>query len=61
MTKAELIKKTEYTEKDLIGLALQIADNWARKNRNDAEDNEAFDHYDDLHKAFEAIRNELNG
>ena len=61
MTKQELIKKTEYTESDLIALALLIADDWARKHRNIADDNESFDHYNDLHAAFEAIRNEMNG
>ena len=61
MTKAELIKKTDYTEQDLVALALLIADDWARKHRNTAEDNESFDHYNNLHNAFEAMRNEING
>ena len=56
MTKAEAIRNTEYTEDELINLALCFAMQDMRKFR-DAEGNSATDwfHYEDLRQAFSAI------
>lgn len=58
MAKAELIVKTGYDEETLMALALRIADQWAKNNRNNAEDSEEWDHYDALHEAFAAMCDE---
>lgn len=58
MTKAEAIQNTEYTENDLINLALTMAIQHCREWRNESEDIESYDHYDALWNAFSAIHEE---
>lgn len=61
MTKNEAIRNTEYTEEQLIDLALAFAIQEMRKFRQEAEkenDAEAFDHYENLRLAFGAIYDE---
>ena len=55
MTKAEAIKNTEYTENDLINLALTMAVQNTREWRNQSEDSESWEHYENLMNAFSAI------
>lgn len=56
MTKEEAIRNTEYSEEELIDLALAIAEQRAKEWRNESEDSEAWDHHEALMNAFEAIR-----
>lgn len=61
MTKTEAIRNTEYTEKELIDLALMFAIQEMRKYRDQASeeaDVEAYDHYENLRNAFSAIHEE---
>ena len=55
MTKEQAIAKTEYTESELMTLALHIAKAWAKDKRDNAEDDEGWDHYYDLTEAFGAM------
>ena len=55
MTKAEAIKNTEYTENDLINLALTMAVQNSREWRNKSDDIESWEHYENLMNAFSAI------
>lgn len=55
MTKAEAIKRTEYTEEGLITLAIQIAKAKAIEWRNGSDDSESWEHYQALADAFEAV------
>ena len=62
MTKEEAIRNTEYTEKELIDLALMFAIQEMRKYRDQASeeaDIESYDHYENLRNAFSAIHEEL--
>lgn len=61
MTKAEAIRNTEYTENDLINLALTMAVQQSREWRNRSEDSESWDHYEALLNAFMAIHEERMG
>jgi len=61
MTKAEAIKNTEYTENDLINLALTMAVQQCRAWRNESDDIHSWDHYDALLNAFSAILTERQG
>ena len=58
MTKAEAIKNTEYTENDLINLALTMAVQHSREWRNQSDDIESWEHYENLMNAFSAILTE---
>ena len=58
MTKAEAIRNTEYTENDLIKLALTMAVRQSREWRNQSDDSEAWEHYENLMNAFSAILTE---
>ena len=58
MTKAEAIKNTEYTENDLINLALTMAVQHSREWRNQSDDIESWKHYENLMNAFSAILTE---
>ena len=58
MTKAEAIRNTEYTENDLINLALTMAVQHSREWRNQSDDIEAWEHYENLLNAFSAILTE---
>jgi hypothetical protein len=59
MTKAEAIAKTEYTEEQLIDLALTFALTEMRKYRDENQDDiEAWEHYENLRAAFTAIQDE---
>ena len=58
MTKAEAIRNTEYTENDLINLALTMAVQHSREWRNQSDDSEAWEHYENLMNAFSAILTE---
>lgn len=61
MTKTEAIRNTEYTEKELIDLALMFAITEMKNYRNQASeenDFEAYDHYENLRNAFTAIYEE---
>ena len=58
MTKTEAIRNTEYTENDLINLALTMAVQQSRAWRNESEDIHSWDHYDNLMNAFSAILTE---
>ena len=59
MTKREAISRTEYTEKELVHLALvmavQQAKTWRRESEDDAD---AYDHYDALADAWQALADE---
>lgn len=62
MTTAEIIKKTEYTETQLIEMALVIAARQMKKFRDEPDNNaEDWDHYNDLAEAFHAIYHERTG
>lgn len=58
MTKHEAIQRTDYTESELLTLAVHIAivncTNW----RDAATDDAAWTHYNNLLEAFRAIRDE---
>ena len=58
MTKAEAIRNTEYTENDLINLALTMAVQQCRAWRNESDDINSWDHYENLMNAFSAILTE---
>ncbi len=58
MTKTEAIRNTEYTENDLINLALTIAMQQSREWRNQSDDSESWEHYENLMNAFIAILTE---
>lgn len=59
MTKQEIISKTEYTEEQLIDLALTFALTEMRKYRDESQtDIEAWEHYENLRAAFTAIQDE---
>ena len=58
MTKTEAIQNTEYTENDLINLALTMAVQQCRDWRNGSDDIESWDHYDALLNAFTEIHKE---
>ena len=61
MTKTEAIRNTEYTEKELIDLALMSAITEMKNYRNQASeenDFEAYEHYENLRNAFTAIYEE---
>jgi hypothetical protein len=58
MTKAEAIRNTEYTENDLINLALTMAVQQSREWRNQSDDSESWEHYENLMNAFSAILTE---
>ena len=58
MTKTEAIRNTEYTEHDLINLALTIAMQQSREWRNQSDDSESWEHYENLMNAFIAILTE---
>ena len=58
MTKAEAIQNTEYTENDLINLALTMAVQQCRAWRNESDDINSWDHYENLMNAFSAILTE---
>ena len=58
MTKAEAIRNTEYTENDLINLALTMAVQHSREWRNQSDDIESWEHYENLLNAFSAILTE---
>lgn len=52
MSKAEAIKATGYTEEQLIVLGMISMKNQMAKARNESTDNESWDHYDGLVKAY---------
>jgi len=58
MTKQEAIQSTEYTEQELIKLALTMAAQQAKAWRNGSEDSESWDHYEALMNAFQAMADE---
>ena len=58
MTKTEAIRNTEYTENDLIKLALTMAVRQSREWRNQSDDSESWEHYENLMNAFSAILTE---
>ena len=58
MTKAEAIRNTEYTENDLINLALTMAVQQSREWRNESDESETWEHYENLMNAFSAILTE---
>ena len=58
MTKAEAIRNTEYTENDLINLALTMAVQQSREWRNESDESESWEHYENLMNAFSAILTE---
>lgn len=55
MTKAEAIKNTEYTENDLINIALLMAEYKSKEWRDQSDDSESWEHYESLMNAFSAI------
>jgi hypothetical protein len=61
MTKAEAIRNTEYTENELINLALTMAIQQSRAWRNESDVIESWDHYENLMNAFSAILLERQG
>lgn len=61
MTKAEAIRNTEYTENELINLALMMAVQSSRMWRDHSDDEESWDHYENLMNAFSAILDERLG
>ena len=61
MTKAEAIRNTEYTENELINLALTMAVQQCKAWRNESEDIHSWDHYEALLNAFSAILAERQG
>ena len=58
MTKAEAIRNTEYTENELINLALTMAVQQCKAWRNESDDIHSWDHYEALLNAFMAIHEE---
>ena len=59
MTKQEAISRTEYTEKELVHLALVMAVQQAKAWRRESEDDaDAFGHYDALADAWQALADE---
>ena len=59
MTKQEAVNLTEYTEKELVHLALVMAVQQAKAWRRGSEDDaDAFDHYDALANAWQALADE---
>ena len=58
MTKAEAIQNTEYTEQELIKLALTMAAHQAKTWRNGSDDSESWEHYEALTNAFQALADE---
>lgn len=59
MTKQEAIRCTEYTEKELVHLALVMAVQQAKAWRRGSEDDsDAYDHYDALVNAWQAMADE---
>lgn len=58
MTKEEAIRNTEYTENELINLALMMAVQSSRMWRDQSDDEESWDHYENLLNAFSAIFDE---
>lgn len=59
MGKAEAIANTDYTEKQLIDLALMFAVTEMRKLRDESQnDFEAWEHYENLRQALTAIHSE---
>ena len=59
MTKAEAIQNTEYTENELINLALMMVVQQCKNWRNESDDIHSWDHYEALLNAFMAIHEEL--
>ena len=55
MSKAEAIKRTGYTEYDLIYLGLIAMKVRMEEARNVSETSEEFEHYDAMVKAFDAM------
>lgn len=55
MSKAEAIKRTGYTENELIYLGLVAMKVRMKESRNNCETSEEFEHYDALVKAFDAM------
>lgn len=55
MSKAEAIKKTGYTENELIYLGLIAMKVRMKESRHNCETSEEFEHYDALVKAFDAM------
>lgn len=55
MKKAEAIKRTGYTEDELIYLGIIAMKNRMKDARNNSEDDESWDHYDALVKAYDAL------
>ena len=56
MSYEEIIKRTDYTETELINLALVTAIHFYKNCRNNSDDSESWDHYDNLCEAFKAIK-----
>lgn len=56
MSYEEIINRTDYTEKELINLALVTAIQFYKECRNKADDSESWEHYDNLCTALEAIK-----
>ena len=54
MSKAKAIKKTDYTETELIYLGLIAMKIRMKESRNESQDSESWDHYDALVKAYDA-------
>ena len=52
MTKAEAIRNTEYSETQLVNLALLYAATDMSAYRDEARDVDMYDHYDNLRRAF---------
>ena len=61
MTKVEAIKNTGYTEEELIFLGLIAMKNNMKKARNESTDDESFDHYDRLVRAYDKMIVEREG
>ena len=55
MNKAEAIKKTGYTENELIHLGLISMKLRMKEARNNCVTSEEYDHYDALVKAYDAM------
>ena len=55
MTKVEVIKSTGYTEEQLILLGLIAMKNRMKEARRESTDNESFDHYDRLVRAYDKM------
>ena len=56
----EALEKTDYSESDLIGLAMSIARIWASKRKRDADNIDDYDHYRVLEEAFKAINDDVD-